>query len=329
MATASEIKAFIQRLGKLAVNECNNRIAQGKGFVLPSVCIAQSALETGWGTSGLMTRANAFFGIKAGGSWTGSVYTAGTWEVANGEAYNTTANFRAYDSLEASVKDYYDLIGNNTRYANALSYGANVSAWKTPRQCIHAIWSGGYATDTLYVEKIMNTINARNLVDYDGLITGVSTGGTGEPGSPGTTTPLAEITKIFKKSDLVQGRIVGTDSGRSFGNDTTDTTAVALDWSKAITINSKTTFKIEGIGDYTLSLAKLTGDIPSIVHNLKNGDTFEVNEGETIGFYLTGEETKLLLEDFKDSFEIDFISESLPQGEEIYSSPIAFFVKIE
>lgn len=326
MATASEIKVFIQKLGKLAVNECNKRIAQGKGFVLPSVCIAQSALETGWGTSGLMVRANAFFGIKAGGSWTGKVYTAGTWEVQDGQAYNTTANFRAYDSLEASVSDYYDLIGNASRYANALSYGADVSAWKTAYQCIHAIWSGGYATDTLYVEKIMNTINARNLIEYDGLITGVPTGDTGT----GTGTSLAEITKIFKKSDLVQGKIVATDSGRTFGNDTTDTTAIALDWNKAITINADTTFKIDGIGDYILAVASITGESLSITHNLKNGDTFEAKAGQIIGFYLTNEEeTELLIENMKDTFEVDFVSESLPQGMELYSSPIAYFTKIE
>ena len=173
MATAAEIKTFINRLGALAVAECNRRIAAGKGFVLPSVCIAQSALETGWGTSGLMVKANAFFGIKAGGSWTGEVYRADTWEVANGEAYNTTANFRAYPSVAASVTDYYDLI-SNSRYSNALSYGLDSSKWLTPKACITAIWSGGYATDTLYVEKIMNTINARDLTYYDSLIDGVS-----------------------------------------------------------------------------------------------------------------------------------------------------------
>lgn len=172
MATATEISAFIKLLGRLAVNECNNRIASGLPFVLPSVCIAQSALETGWGTSGLMVKANAFFGIKAGGSWTGKVYTADTWEVADGEAYNTTANFRAYDSLEESVADYYNLIAGLSRYSEALSYGSDKSNWKTAKETITAIWAGGYATDTLYVEKIMNTINARNLTDYDELVTG-------------------------------------------------------------------------------------------------------------------------------------------------------------
>ena len=175
MATNAEITAFIQLLGRLAVNECNNRIAAGKGFVLPSVCIAQSALETGYGTAGIMTKANAFFGIKAGGSWTGAIYTADTWEVVNGEVHNITANFRAYGSLEESVTDYYDLIGNASRYANALSYGTDKTKWKTARECVTALWAAGYATDELYVQKIMNMIEPRNMTSYDRLITGEGT----------------------------------------------------------------------------------------------------------------------------------------------------------
>lgn len=189
MATQTEITNFIKRLGRLAVNEANNRIAAGKGFVLPSVCIAQSAIETGWGTAGIMVKANAFFGIKAGGSWTGAVYRADTWEVDSGGAYNTTANFRAYPSLEASVTDYYDLIGNNSRYSGALSYGTDKTKWLSPKACITAIWAGGYATDTLYVEKIMSTVNNRNLTAYDELV-------------DGTGTLPAETTFTFTAADL-------------------------------------------------------------------------------------------------------------------------------
>ena len=145
MATNESIKAFINTLGNLAVAEANRRAAAGQPFVLPSVCIGQSAHETGWGDSDIMSKANAFFGIKAGGSWTGKVFTADTREVApNGESYNISANFRAYDSLADSVKDYYDLIVNNARYAAGLS---TLDKMLTPYQTIYAIWAGGYATD--------------------------------------------------------------------------------------------------------------------------------------------------------------------------------------
>lgn len=172
MATNAQIESFIKEFGALAVSECNRRIANGEGFVLPSVCMAQSAIETGWGTSGLMTKANAYFGIKAGGSWTGKVYSASTWEVENGEAYNTTANFRAYNSKADSVRDYYELILSLPRYAGGVSYYPDKVL--TPRATITAIWEGGYATDEEYVSKVMNIINTRNLTAWDAKIDGIT-----------------------------------------------------------------------------------------------------------------------------------------------------------
>ena len=59
MATKDQVNAFIAKLAAIARKEYLTR----DKWVLPSVCIAQAALETGWGTSGLMTKANAFFGI--------------------------------------------------------------------------------------------------------------------------------------------------------------------------------------------------------------------------------------------------------------------------
>lgn len=172
MATNESIEAFITLLGNLAVAECNRRIQQGKGFVVPSVCIGQSAHETGWGDSKLMTEANAFFGIKAGGSWTGRVFRADTWEMADGESYNTSANFRAYDSLAESVEDYYNLIVNNSRYANAVStHPDNI---KSAYDTLYAIWAGGYATDENYVPNVYELMNGRNLQQWDEKVDGVT-----------------------------------------------------------------------------------------------------------------------------------------------------------
>ena len=178
MATNESIEAFIELLGGLAVAECNRRIQAGKGFVVPSVCIGQSAHETGWGDSDLMTKANAFFGIKAGGSWTGKVFRADTWEMADGEVYNTMANFRAYDSLADSVADYYSLIVDNPRYAEAVSYHPdNV---KSAYDTLYAIWAGGYATDEEYVPNVYNLMNGRNLQQIDAQVDGVTIPDTSE-----------------------------------------------------------------------------------------------------------------------------------------------------
>lgn len=180
-ATNEQIVEFINKLGPLAVEECNRREAAGGGWVLPSICIGQSAHETGWGTADIMVKANAFFGIKAGGSWTGKVYTADTHEVVNGETVNISANFRAYDKLEDSVRDYYDLI-TAARYEAALSRVGNV---KTASETINAIHAGGYATEPLYPGYIMDIVNGRDLTQWDSKVDGVPKGSTEGGGTSG------------------------------------------------------------------------------------------------------------------------------------------------
>ena len=163
MATAQQVQNFITTLGNLARAEVKKRIAAGQKWSLPSVCIAQAALETGWGTSSLMTKANAYFGIKAGSGWTGKIYSSRTQECYDGLNYTTiTDAFRAYDSLAESVKDYFDLITGLSRYAAACGT-------TDPRACITAIKNGGYATSPTYINTIMSIINSNNLTKYDNV----------------------------------------------------------------------------------------------------------------------------------------------------------------
>lgn len=75
--------------------------------------------------------------------------------------------FRAYDSLAESVKDYYDLICNASRYAKAV----NVTDAKS---CITAIREGGYATSPTYITNVMNVVTSNDLTAYDGVVTGKS-----------------------------------------------------------------------------------------------------------------------------------------------------------
>ena len=336
MATNAQIVAHIKKLGTLAVAECNRRISQGKGFALPSVCIAQSALETGWGTSSIMTKANAFFGIKAGGSWTGKVFTADTWEVKDGVAYNTRANFRAYDRLEDSVRDYYDFV-SATRYKAGLSYGTDPSAWLSAKECVTAFWAGGYATDTLYVQKIMNHINPRNLTEWDTKIDGVTFSDLPTDHS----TPYFSDIK-FTRDNFIQGKLIFTDSGRSIGNDTTDLNAVALDWDKSIIVNQRIyspdnatgTLQIKGTNTpYMYHIFKLTGDSPTELGIYRYGETFNATEGERIGLYLTLSDGSALSPDsLPASFNITLVDPRYIDGidnSESYSSPIAHFIKVE
>ena len=124
-----------------------------------SVVIAQAICESNWGQSKIMMNANAIFGIKATSSWKGKIYNANTNEfVNNGSEYkyiNIMACFRAYNNLEDSIKDYFDLILGLSRYQGAI----NASS---PLECITAIKNGGYATSPTYINTIKSIIKSNN-----------------------------------------------------------------------------------------------------------------------------------------------------------------------
>lgn len=125
-----------------------------------SVVIAQACLETAYGKSEIMMKANAIFGIKAFENWKGKTYSAKTREVYEGNPVTITDKFRAYNSIEESVSDYFNLICKSERYRKAL-----VS--ESPKECIEAIKNGGYATDPDYVKLVMNIITNYDLNRYN------------------------------------------------------------------------------------------------------------------------------------------------------------------
>lgn len=133
-----------------------------RGYPLfSSVVIAQAICESGWGQSKIMMKANAIFGIKATSNWKGKVYNANTQECYDGVSYtNITACFRAYDNLQESISDYFDLITKLERYRKA-------TVSETPLECITAIKNGGYATSPTYINTIMSIINSNDLTKYD------------------------------------------------------------------------------------------------------------------------------------------------------------------
>ncbi len=160
MASNIQINKFLNKIVPIVQKEYLKR----DHWVLPSVCIAQAALESAWGTSAMMTKANACFGIKAGSNWKGKVYSSKTKECYAGIGFTTiTGVFRAYDSLADSISDYYNLICNNSRYASAVNNS-------NPRNTITAIKNAGYATDPNYISDVMAIINKYNLTKYDALV---------------------------------------------------------------------------------------------------------------------------------------------------------------
>ena len=147
---------FINKIAPLIQNENEKR----GNPLFSSVVIAQACLETGYGKSEIMMKANAIFGIKAFESWKGKTYSARTREVYDNNPIYINDTFRAYNSLEESISDYFDLITKNQRYRRTMTS-------ETPLGCIEEIKKGGYATDPEYVKLVMNIIEKYNLQDFD------------------------------------------------------------------------------------------------------------------------------------------------------------------
>lgn len=148
---------FIEKIGNIVRNENNKR---GKPL-FNSVVIAQACLETGFGQSKLMMKSNGIFGIKATSGWKGKIYNSKTSEFYDGKTRTIiNSDFRAYNSIEESVSDYFDLITKAERYKKAIK-ASNALA------CITAIRNGGYATSPNYIHYIMNIIYNNNLSRFD------------------------------------------------------------------------------------------------------------------------------------------------------------------
>ena len=104
----------------------------------PRIVMAQAVLETGWGSK---VKGNNYFGIKGKGQ------EVTTHEEVDGLMVKLKDEFRTYDSLENSVKDYGKFLKANKRYKPLLEA-------ESFNEQIDALAASGYATDTRYGEKI-------------------------------------------------------------------------------------------------------------------------------------------------------------------------------
>lgn len=152
MATKTERKNFIDLIGPI-VNKVVKELGYGNAQI--QTCIAQACLESGYGKSKLMTKAYAVFGIKADKGWVNAghkFYKAATQECYDGKNYvGIVDGFRAYDSYEESIRDYFKLL-SYSRYKKSLTK-------TTVKDCITEIKNGGYATSPTYINNIVAVYN--------------------------------------------------------------------------------------------------------------------------------------------------------------------------
>lgn len=164
MATQKQINKFLTDITPIAQGQA----AKHGNKIFASVCVAQAAHESGFGTSAKMVKANALFGVKVGKSaykfgnaWNGEAYKTGTKEYYDGKNPTKIVDwFRAYDTVEDAVEDYMDLLCTAKRYKGALNQ-------PNPAKCIEGIIKGGYATGPNYVDHIMDLINKYDLTRVD------------------------------------------------------------------------------------------------------------------------------------------------------------------
>lgn len=154
--------------------------------ILPSVLIAQTALETGWGSTDL-TRKYNIVGMKASlineswknySTWDGTSYTKTTTEYYDGKKTSVKDSFRVYHSFREGLEDYCNFLLHVSN-SKGLKY-ARIQGWTDPQKVISAIRIGtgtdakpeGYFTDPNYVTKIMKLIQDYNLTQYDSVMAG-------------------------------------------------------------------------------------------------------------------------------------------------------------
>ena len=149
----NEQQKFIEMIAEKAMHDFKTY------RILPSLTIAQSILESGWGKSELAMKANNLFGIKSNG-WNGEIYTVKTVEhEPDGTPYIITADFRKYDNVDDSINDH-SIFLLKERYRPVLKCTNYIDACVAIREC-------GYATDINYTQKLINIIETYNLNKYD------------------------------------------------------------------------------------------------------------------------------------------------------------------
>ncbi|WP_019911246.1 glycoside hydrolase family 73 protein [Paenibacillus sp. HW567] len=133
-----------------------------RSHIAASLTIAQAALESGWGSSGLTVKAGNLFGIKGSGP-AGSI-TMRTTEYRKGQAIQISAAFRAYNHWGESIADHSAVILGGVSWNRSLY---SKVAYTDGRTAAREIAAAGYATDPDYASKLIQIMNTYNLFQYD------------------------------------------------------------------------------------------------------------------------------------------------------------------
>jgi flagellum-specific peptidoglycan hydrolase FlgJ len=147
-------KDFFAAYAQAAQDTC-----RGTGL-LASVALAQAAIESGWGKSGLAAKYNNFGGIKAHWDWKGKVVVLPTREVLGGKTVTVQAAFRWYDSAADYFRGRVAFLRANPRYKRLFAADNAIAE-------AHLFQACGYATDPKYGQTLVSVIKTYGLTKYD------------------------------------------------------------------------------------------------------------------------------------------------------------------
>ena len=171
---------YIEAIAPAAVAACK------KYGYLPSVLIAQSCLENGYGIPDYwdnpeianLLKYNNMIGMKAElltsswdnkSVWPGKAFSKNTPEEYDGMKVTTKDSFRIYDSIEQSFEDYLLFLTYASNYGKGGTpkYGREVLDIKDPATLISEVNRRGYATDSSYSKSVMRIVEDQKLTKYD------------------------------------------------------------------------------------------------------------------------------------------------------------------
>ena len=160
MASEQQIKKFISEIAPYAQNGYKTL-----GKVLPSICIGMACVECGYGTAGSVKH-HSYLGQKVGSGktatkyWGGKFFTSSTKEEYTLGVHTTIqAAFRAYDSMQQCVLNYYELL-NTKLYARVKAGVDYVTQMQQIKLC-------RYMTSSTEVNSVIKIIRKYNLTQYD------------------------------------------------------------------------------------------------------------------------------------------------------------------
>ncbi len=125
-----------------------------------SVNMAQAILESSWG-EGTLAKSNNHFGIKCHSDWTGETFSLKDDDYDSAGILMESC-FRAYETPEESWRDH-SIFLQKPRYQSLYDFGTNYRSWA------YGLKSAGYATDSLYAQKLISIIDRYELYRLDGL----------------------------------------------------------------------------------------------------------------------------------------------------------------